>query len=89
MNTYHDLEDMQYHEQAREDYIAELTAEHVDLYAGIEDQLETIEAQYPEATTLDLIAASQNADQHVDGTNWLDRYAASIESILAARGINY
>lgn len=89
MSRYDDIEDMQYHEQAREDYIAELAAEHRDPYAGVEDQLEHIESQYPEATMLELTEASQNADQHVEGTTWLERYAASIGSILEARGINY
>lgn len=89
MNRWAELEDMQYHEQAREDYIAELAAEHRDPYAGIEDQLKHIEAQYPEATMLELTEASQNADQHVEGTTWLERYAASIEGILSERGINY
>lgn len=39
MNNSDELEEMRYHEQAREDYISELAAEHRDPYAycGIEE----------------------------------------------------
>ena len=58
-----------------------------DKYSEVtEAAIDRVIAEYPGATDVEIMCASQNADSDPDdGSSWLDRFGAGLEGLIANR----